>query len=125
MNLEAPHVAIEIAVIGFEIAGVLAITFGSFIALYRFFFNYKGAALTDRSRSLRQDIGGAIVLGLEFLVAADVIRTVVIEPSLRNVAVLGLIVLVRTFLSYTLHMENKRFFTESRERQKQERRFEG
>lgn len=106
MNLEAPHAAIEIAVIGFEIAGVLAITFGSFIALYRF-FNYKGAALTDRSRSLRQDIGGAIVLGLEFLVAADVIRTVVIEPSLRNVAVLGLIVLVRTFLSYTLHMENK------------------
>lgn len=69
MNLEAPHAAIEIAVIGFEIAGVLAITFGSFIALYRFFFNYKGAALTDRSRSLRQDIGGAIVLGLEFLVA--------------------------------------------------------
>lgn len=107
MTLEAPHAAIEIAVIGFEIAGVLAITFGSFIALYRFFFNYKGAALTDRSRSLRQDIGGAIVLGLEFLVAADVIRTVVIEPSLRNVAVLGLIVLVRTFLSYTLHMENK------------------
>jgi len=45
---------------------------------------------------LRQELGGAIVLGLEFLVAADIIRTVTIDPSLQGVAILALIVLIRT-----------------------------
>jgi uncharacterized membrane protein len=44
-------------------------------------------------------------LGLEFLVAADIIRTVAVEPSLENVGVLGLIVLIRTFLSFSLEVE--------------------
>ena len=48
----------------------------------------------------RQDVGRAILLGLEFLIAGDIIRTVVVAPTLQNVVVLGLIVLIRTFLSH-------------------------
>jgi uncharacterized membrane protein len=44
-------------------------------------------------------------LGLEFLVAGDIIRTVVVAPTLENVVILGLIVLIRTFLSRALHLE--------------------
>jgi uncharacterized membrane protein len=54
---------------------------------------------------LRQDIGRGILLGLELLVAADIIRTVAISPSLESVAVLAGIVLVRTLLSFILEVE--------------------
>ncbi len=56
-------------------------------------------------RTYRQDVGRAILLGLEFLVAGDIIRTVVVAPTLENVLVLGLIVLIRTFLSVALQLE--------------------
>jgi uncharacterized membrane protein len=53
----------------------------------------------------RQRLGRAILLGLEFLVAADIIRTVAVTPSAESVAVLGGIVLIRTFLSFALQLE--------------------
>jgi uncharacterized membrane protein len=53
----------------------------------------------------RQDVGRAILLGLEFLIAGDLIRTVVVAPTMQNVLVLGLIVLIRTFLSLSLQLE--------------------
>jgi len=53
----------------------------------------------------RQDVGRAILLGLEFLIAGDIIRTVVVAPTLQNVIVLGVIVLIRTFLSLSLQLE--------------------
>src|SRR5256884_5924344 len=53
----------------------------------------------------RQDVGRAILLGLEFLIAGDIIRTVVVAPTMQNVMVLGLIVLIRTFLSLSLQLE--------------------
>ena len=53
----------------------------------------------------RQDVGRAILLGLEFLIAGDIIRTVVVAPTMQNVLVLGLIVLIRTFLSLSLQLE--------------------
>jgi uncharacterized membrane protein len=53
----------------------------------------------------RQDVGRAILLGLEFLIAGDLIRTVVVAPTIQNVLVLGLIVLIRTFLSLSLQLE--------------------
>ena len=56
-------------------------------------------------RVVRTVFGRSILLGLEFLVAADIIRTVAVEPSLENVGVLGLIVLIRTFLSFSLEVE--------------------
>lgn len=56
-------------------------------------------------RQLRQDVGRGILLGLEFLVAADIIRTVAVAPTLESVSVLGIIVLIRTFLSMSLQVE--------------------
>jgi uncharacterized membrane protein len=53
----------------------------------------------------RRRLGRAILLGLEFLVAADIIRTVAVTPSAQSVAVLGGIVLIRTFLSFSLQLE--------------------
>jgi len=53
----------------------------------------------------RQDVGRAILLGLEFLIAGDLIRTVVVAPTMQNVVVLGLIVLIRTFRSLSLQVE--------------------
>jgi uncharacterized membrane protein len=56
-------------------------------------------------QALRETFGAVLLLGLEILVAADLIRTVAVAPTLRNVAVLGLIVLIRTFLSVSLQVE--------------------
>ena len=53
----------------------------------------------------RQEIGRSILLGLEFLVAGDIIRTVVVAPTMENVKVLGVIVIIRTFLSISLQVE--------------------
>jgi uncharacterized membrane protein len=105
VNLAAPHAAIELIVVGFELVGVAVITLGSVLACGRFVVIKKALGYTARYRSLRQELGGAIVLGLEFLVAGDIIRTVAIDPTLRGVAVLGLIVLIRTLLSVALQIE--------------------
>jgi uncharacterized membrane protein len=56
-------------------------------------------------RSYRQGLGRAILLGLEFLVAGDIIRTVAVDPSFQSAGVLALIVLIRTFLSFALQLE--------------------
>jgi uncharacterized membrane protein len=56
-------------------------------------------------QALRESFGGVLLLGLEILVAADLIRTVAVTPTLNSVAVLGLIVLIRTFLSFSLQIE--------------------
>jgi len=56
---------------------------------------------------LRQAFGGTLLLGLEVLVAADLVRTVAVAPTLDNVLVLGLIVVIRTFLSFSLETEIK------------------
>ena len=55
--------------------------------------------------ALRTAIGGTLLLGLEVLVAADLVRTVAVAPTLDNVLVLGLIVLIRTVLSFSLETE--------------------
>jgi uncharacterized membrane protein len=66
----------------------------------------SGSAKGSRAyTALRQSFGGTLLLGLEVLVAADLIRTVAVAPTLDNVLVLGLIVLIRTFLSFSLETE--------------------
>ena len=60
---------------------------------------------TTTYTDFRHRIGRALLLGLEILVAADIIRTIVLEPTLNNVVVLGLLVLIRTFLSWSLVLE--------------------
>lgn len=56
-------------------------------------------------RAYRQNLGRTILLGLELLVAGDIIRTVAVAPTLKNVLVLGVIVLIRTFLSISIQLE--------------------
>ena len=85
-------------------AGALVIVFGLILATIHFFNNLSRQA-PDPYRTFRQNLGRGILLGLEFLVAADIIRTVAVEPTLQSVSVLGLIVLIRTFLSMALEVE--------------------
>lgn len=87
-----------------DAAGVTVIVAGLLIAALRALTRTPPAGL-DRYSALRQDIGRAILLGLELLVAGDIIRTVAVSPTLQNMAVLGAIVLIRTFLSFSLEME--------------------
>src|SRR5215471_7651702 len=88
----------EIASSGFEITGVALLTVGAILYLI-----WYGRALLRRVdskvayRNLRKNLGSAILLGLEFLVAADIIRTIAVEPTLESVVILGAIVLIRTF----------------------------
>jgi uncharacterized membrane protein len=77
-----------------------------------FFAAFVSLRLWRRSRSgeaayklMRQTFGGVLLLSLEILVAGDLIRTVAVAPTLDNVIVLGLIVLIRTFLSFSLEIE--------------------
>jgi uncharacterized membrane protein len=84
-------------------AGVVAIVLGLLIALGRYFTT--GLHQLDGFRRFRQDLGRGILLGLEFLVAADIIRTVGVTPTLEGVLVLGIIVLIRSFLSMALQVE--------------------
>ncbi|MEO6655458.1 MAG: DUF1622 domain-containing protein [Pyrinomonadaceae bacterium] len=105
MQTELPAFKQVVEVVGFAIdaAGVLAIALGLLIATFRFFSG--GIRRPDGFRTFRQDLGRGILLGLEFLVAADIIRTVAVVPTLEGVLVLGLIVLIRTFLSMALQVE--------------------
>jgi uncharacterized membrane protein len=59
----------------------------------------------DRYRDFRQTVGRSILLGLELLVAGDIIRTVAVSPSFVSVGILAIIVAIRTFLSFTLEVE--------------------
>jgi uncharacterized membrane protein len=86
-----------------DLAGVLVIVAGLTLATFR--FTTSGRKTGDRYRQFRQDLGRGILLGLEFLVAADIIRTVAVTPTLQSVLVLGLIVLIRTFLSMSIEVE--------------------
>ena len=84
--------------------GVFIVAGGMLVATAR--LAARRARETGNYYSLyRQDVGRAILLGLEFLIAGDIIRTVVVAPTLQNVLVLGMIVLIRTFLSLSLQLE--------------------
>jgi uncharacterized membrane protein len=61
--------------------------------------------MSDAYQRLKAQLGKALLLGLEFLVAADIVRTVALEPNLQNVVILGLLVIIRTFLSWSLVVE--------------------
>ncbi len=86
--------------------GVAVIVIGSAIATAMFLTRLRGRAdLLASYRAYRQALGRAILLGLEFLVAADIIRTVAVAPSFTSVGVLAIIVAIRTFLSLSLELE--------------------
>jgi uncharacterized membrane protein len=87
-------------------AGVAVVVAGLVIATGAFALHLLARrADIDPYRSYRQNIGRAILLGLEFLVAADIIRTVAVSPTFRSAGVLAIIVAIRTFLSMALQLE--------------------
>lgn len=96
---------ISIAGYAIEAVGVLVIIVGSAIASITFLRTVRELPEGSAYRTLRRKLGRAIILGLEFLIAGDIIRTVVVADTLENVAILGLIILIRSFLSVTLHLE--------------------
>jgi uncharacterized membrane protein len=104
MNVED---AIEAVGTGVDVAGVAVIVIGALIttALFLYRLLYGRGEFTGAYRGYRQSLGRAILLGLEFLVAGDIIRTVAVSPTFVSVGVLAVIVLVRTFLSFSLEVE--------------------
>ena len=96
---------VGIAGYAIEAAGVLIIVLGFISATFWFLLQIKKIDLAVVYGKYRIVLGRVILLGLEFLLAGDIIRTVVITPSLEQVGVLTIIVLIRTFLSFTLELE--------------------
>src|SRR5262245_11218454 len=94
---------VEYAATGIELLAVTIIV----VVILTATILYLLQILTQRAdtvtyKNYRQQVARALLLGLEILVAADVIRTVALEPTLQNVLVLGLLVLIRTFLGWSL-----------------------
>jgi len=97
---------VELIVSAFELAGVAVLVFGAVVAFVRFlYFLIRFRDTSAAYRHLRLYLGRSIVVGLEILIAADIIRSVVIDPTFMSVGVLGLLVLIRTFLSWALEVE--------------------
>lgn len=90
---------------GFDAIGAAVLVLGLVWSIVLAIRMWHAAGGRRAYQALRQMFGGGLLLGLEFFVAADLIRTVAVSPTLRNVAVLGLIVLIRTFLSFSLQVE--------------------
>ncbi len=87
-----------------DLVGTAAIVVGALAAFVNAILRLRRAE-ADTYRFFRRQLGRSILLGLELLVAADIIRTVAVTPTLQSVAVLGGIVLIRTFLSFSLELE--------------------
>jgi uncharacterized membrane protein len=90
----------------FEVIGAVVLLLGLFVSAglgVRVFRRERNGG--EAYRVLRQSFGGVILLGLEILVAADLVRTVAVQPTLASVTVLGAIVLIRTILSFSLETE--------------------
>ncbi len=89
-----------------ELVGVAIIATGALLTLAWFLYRLMTRTpQKDAISEFRASLGRAILAGLEFLVAADIINTVVVELSLENVASLAIIVLIRTLLSFSLEAE--------------------
>jgi uncharacterized membrane protein len=98
---------IELAALLIEVLAVIIILVSVFYGTVNFLIQtyLKKVALGERFTEYKHTLGRALLLGLEILVAADVVRTVALEATLLSVAVLGLLVLIRTFLSWSLVVE--------------------
>jgi len=104
MNEELKHFA-ELSAGALEVVGIvmiiLFVVFSTIFALIKLFKREHSEAY----KTYRHQLAKGILLGLEVLVAADIIHTVAVDLTLDSIAVLGLVVLIRTFLSFTLEVE--------------------
>ncbi len=97
---------VEYLALFIEVLAVSVIALGVLYAVSSFIVaRYGSQHLRGYDRQFRARLGNSLLIGLEILVAADIIRTVALEPTLTNVAILGILVLVRTFLSWSLVVE--------------------
>lgn len=95
----------EMVVRGFEIGGVAILVMGSLAAFVSAAATFRRVGGRASYEAVRRNVGRAILLGLEFLIIADIVLTITVDPTLESALALGLIVLVRTFLSFSLEVE--------------------
>ena len=96
---------LQLVVHGFEVVGVGILVVGSVVAFAAFPGHLRRMERALAYEQLRRDIGRTILLGLEVLIVADIVLTVAIDQTFESALTLGLIVLVRTFLSFSLEIE--------------------
>lgn len=99
------HDMLELVVQGFEVLGVGILVVGSAMGLINFARDLRSDGRDRAYANLRANIGRTILLGLEVLIVADIVLTVAIDQTIESAFTLGVIVLVRTFLSFSLEIE--------------------
>jgi uncharacterized membrane protein len=99
------HDTMEYVVQGFEIAGVAIMVAGSLFALVLAAATVAHGGRRAAYERARQTVGRTILLGLEVLIIADIVLTITVDQTLESALTLGLVVLVRTFLSFSLEVE--------------------
>ena len=97
--------ALDLVVRGFEAFGVGILVVGSLIGIVGYARDVRRMDRTKAYTRLRGNIGRTILLGLEVLIVADIVLTVAIDSTIESALTLGIIVLVRTFLSFSLEIE--------------------
>ena len=102
MNFEE---SMEIVVRAFEVTGVVILTVGSILAFIHASAELRRGARQSAYEAARRGVGRSVLLGLEVLIIADIVMTVTIDPTVESALTLGLIVLVRTFLSFSMEVE--------------------
>ncbi|MFI5053615.1 MAG: DUF1622 domain-containing protein [Acidimicrobiia bacterium] len=91
---------------GVEATGAAIMVVGGLIALLRYAVaEIRPDTRPDAYQTLRQSLGRVILLGLEILIVGDIVRTIIVDPTIESVAVLGIIVLIRIVLSFSLEVE--------------------
>ncbi len=103
-NAEMTRNLVEMAVLIIEALAVVVILVATIFGTLRYVFQFL-SRVPQSYEHYRGQLGKSLLLGLQLLVAADVVRTVALQPTLENVVVLGLLVLVRTFLSWSTVVE--------------------
>jgi len=98
--------AIKWVAVGIEALAIAIIVLGAIVSTAHFLISLlKEGAFDESYRRFRSDFGKAILLGLEFLIASDIVGTVAVGPTFQDLGVLALLVVIRTFLSYSLELE--------------------
>jgi uncharacterized membrane protein len=96
---------VEAAAVLLEVLAVIIIIFGIAAASLRYVYVRIKNPASHYYREYRSSIGNSLLLGLEILIAADIINTVALEATWESVGILGLLVLIRTFLSWSLFVD--------------------
>ncbi len=95
----------EIISVGIEAAAVALLSIGLIISTGRFVYGAARGLLVTAYRTYRQELGRTLMLTLELLIAADIIYTIAIESTFASLGMLALLVLIRTFLSFSIELE--------------------